>query len=236
MSQHQRSPGPHWGSLAEAEIGPTTAFNLSFYTDPSDLSRLIPLLDRDRRLLKFSALNQAICDLVDDFGLVGFETLCVEASLVLSTPRDANPVPNTDAISLVTQDKESMMHLVRTVDQALGYVAPMTQSPSTKGHSDSSHGHRDYRHHHDDEDDHDHAHAHAPRHVHAHPPTTPADLSRLSRATDVQEKWLDHVEQYAEHERALWAGEGDWARQRANEANRRAAGVREDLVRLPEEQ
>lgn len=111
-----------------------------------------------------------------------------------------------------------MMHLVRTIDQALGYVAPMSQVSSTGG---------------GDHDHHDHGHGH--NHAHAHPPTTPAELSRLSRATDVQEKWLDHVEQYAEHERALWAGEGDWARQKANEASRRAAGVKEELVRLPEE-
>lgn len=62
----------------EADCPRYTAFHLSFYTDPSDLSRLTPLLDQDPRLAKFSALNQAICDLVDDFGLVGFETLCVE--------------------------------------------------------------------------------------------------------------------------------------------------------------
>lgn len=31
-------------------------------------------------MAKFSSLNRIICDLVEDFGLVSFETLCVEVS------------------------------------------------------------------------------------------------------------------------------------------------------------
>ncbi len=46
---------------------------------------------------KFGALNHAIVELVEDFGLVGFETLAVE-------------------------DRQSMMQLLRTIDRAGGYA------------------------------------------------------------------------------------------------------------------
>lgn len=107
-----------------------------------------------------------------------------------------------------------MLHLVRTIDQALGYVAPMALPSSTS--SADSHTH------------------HA--HKHSHPATTPVDLSRLSRATDVQEKWLDNIDEYAEYERSTWANEGEWARQRANEQSRRQAGVKEDLIGRADEE
>ncbi|KAG9107019.1 hypothetical protein FRC07_008705 [Ceratobasidium sp. 392] len=70
-------------------------FNLDFYTEVQDLSYLHNLLSASRP--RFSALNEAICDLVEDYGLVAFETLAVE-------------------------DKKSMLHLMRTIDRALGYV------------------------------------------------------------------------------------------------------------------
>lgn len=46
---------------------------------------------------KFAALNQTIIDLVEEFGLVGYETLAVE-------------------------DKKSMMSLLQTIDRAGGYA------------------------------------------------------------------------------------------------------------------
>lgn len=57
---------------------PLAAFNLEFYTEVQDLDRLEPLLDADPRTKKFSQLNRVICELVEDFSLVSFETLCVE--------------------------------------------------------------------------------------------------------------------------------------------------------------
>lgn len=50
-----------------------------------------------RRSTRFSELNERICDLVEDFGLVSFETLAVE-------------------------DKRSMLRLQRVLDKATGYV------------------------------------------------------------------------------------------------------------------
>jgi hypothetical protein len=75
-------------------------FNLDYYTEVQDLSYLVPHLEAESSRLshgKFGALNQAIIDLVEDFGLVAFETLAVE-------------------------DKKSMMNLLRVIDRASGYV------------------------------------------------------------------------------------------------------------------
>ena len=55
------------------------AFNLDFYTEVQDLSHLSHLLDAgSKRSAKFAEMNKAICDLIEDFALVSFETLCVE--------------------------------------------------------------------------------------------------------------------------------------------------------------
>lgn len=50
-----------------------------------------------RRSSRFSELNERICELIEDFGLVSFETLAVE-------------------------DKRSMLRLQRVLDKATGYV------------------------------------------------------------------------------------------------------------------
>ncbi|CAE6504608.1 unnamed protein product, partial [Rhizoctonia solani] len=51
-------------------------FNLEFYTEVQDLSYLQNVLSASHP--RFSALNEAICGLVEDFSLVAFETLAVE--------------------------------------------------------------------------------------------------------------------------------------------------------------
>jgi hypothetical protein len=103
---------------------PNLPFNLDYYTEVQDLNYLLPHLDReqssgipgpgpmpqsrasemeigeeeeDQPTSKFSALNKAIVELVEDFALVGFETLAVE-------------------------DKKSMMGLLRAIDRAGGYA------------------------------------------------------------------------------------------------------------------
>lgn len=75
-------------------------FNLDFYTEVQDLSYLLPSLEEESPALrsqKFSRLNQAVMDLVENFSLVHFEVLAVE-------------------------NKKSMMHLLRVIDRAGGYV------------------------------------------------------------------------------------------------------------------
>lgn len=75
-------------------------FNLDFYTDVQDLSYLVPSLEAESPALRserFRGLNQAVADLVERFGLVSYEVLAVE-------------------------NKKSMMHLLRVIDRAGGYV------------------------------------------------------------------------------------------------------------------
>lgn len=75
-------------------------FNLDYYTEVQDLNYLLPSLEEESPVLrseKFSRLNQAITDLVENFALVRYEVLAVE-------------------------NKKSMMHLLRVVDRAGGYV------------------------------------------------------------------------------------------------------------------
>lgn len=74
-------------------------FNLDFYTEVQDLSYLLPHLEDESSVMsaKFKGLNTAIVELVESFGLVGFETLAVE-------------------------DKRSMMHLLQVIDRAGGYA------------------------------------------------------------------------------------------------------------------
>jgi hypothetical protein len=98
---------------------PNLPFNLDYYTEVQDLHHLLPHLDHeqtsgipgpttvhanddtdmedDEPTSKFSALNKAIVELVEEFALVGFETLAVE-------------------------DKKSMMTLLRAIDRAGGFA------------------------------------------------------------------------------------------------------------------
>ena len=79
---------------------PDLPFNLDFYTEVQDLSYLLPHLENESPMFKtgkFGALNQAVTDLVEESGLVSFETLAVE-------------------------DKKSMMSLLQVIDRAGGYA------------------------------------------------------------------------------------------------------------------
>lgn len=79
---------------------PSLPFNLEYYTEVQDLEYLLPSLEKESPMFatgKFQALNEAVTRLIEDFGLVGYETLAVE-------------------------NKKSMMGLLRTIDRAGGYV------------------------------------------------------------------------------------------------------------------
>ncbi|KAG7449075.1 uncharacterized protein BT62DRAFT_1002624 [Guyanagaster necrorhizus] len=79
-------------------------FNLSFYTEVQDLSYLSNALEASSPR-RYAALNMALVSLIEDYNLVGFETLAVE-------------------------DKTSMTHLSRTIDRVTGYVfVPPVDSP-----------------------------------------------------------------------------------------------------------
>lgn len=53
-------------------------FSLEYYTEVMDLSYLLESLNADAFGKKYQKLNKALCDLIEDFSLVGFYTLCVE--------------------------------------------------------------------------------------------------------------------------------------------------------------
>ena len=72
-------------------------FGLDFYSQVQDLGRLLERLNEDAFTKRYKKLNAALCELVEDFGLVGFHTLCIE-------------------------DKESVVHLSRAIDKANGYI------------------------------------------------------------------------------------------------------------------
>lgn len=75
-------------------------FNLDYYTDVQDLSYLMPHLEEESPALrndKFGRLNEAVANMIESYGLVRFEVLAVE-------------------------NKKSMMHLLRVIDRAGGYV------------------------------------------------------------------------------------------------------------------
>lgn len=75
-------------------------FNLEYYTDVDSLSHLTPYLEAESPALrseKFGKLNEAVANMIEDYGLVRYEVLAVE-------------------------NKKSMMYLLRVIDRAGGYV------------------------------------------------------------------------------------------------------------------
>ncbi|KAF2771398.1 hypothetical protein EJ03DRAFT_381279 [Teratosphaeria nubilosa] len=86
--------------------GADLPFNLDFYTEVQDLHYLLPVLQAEQSASigggrddggKFEKLNEALIELVNDFGLAGFEILAVE-------------------------DRQSMASLLKAIDRASGYV------------------------------------------------------------------------------------------------------------------
>ncbi|KAH6895262.1 hypothetical protein B0T10DRAFT_477500 [Thelonectria olida] len=75
-------------------------FNLDYYTDVDDLTYLTPHLEAESPVMrseKFGKLHEAIANLIESYGLVRYEVLAVE-------------------------NKKSMMHILRVIDRAGGYV------------------------------------------------------------------------------------------------------------------
>ncbi|KAJ7593355.1 hypothetical protein C8J56DRAFT_779267 [Mycena floridula] len=87
-------------------------FNLDFYTEVQDLSYLENALSTATP--RFAALNMAMISLIEDYSIVGFETLAVE-------------------------DKDSMMNLTRAIDRATGYIfVPPPDAEAPPGTIDTS--------------------------------------------------------------------------------------------------
>lgn len=94
-------------------------------------------------------MNAAICELIEDFGLVSFETLAVE-------------------------DKRSMARLLEAIDRAGGYMFGSTEASA------------DY----------------------IWTSATRTGWANDMNIMDVQERWIDHKEEYDQHEREGWEREG----------------------------
>lgn len=94
--------------------GADLPFNLDFYTEVQDLQHLLPALAVEQAATsaggstKWERMNEALIDLVQDFGLVGFETLAVE-------------------------DRGSMASLLRAIDRASGFVLSTTRNVDEAG-------------------------------------------------------------------------------------------------------
>ncbi|KAI7900716.1 GPN-loop GTPase [Cokeromyces recurvatus] len=91
---------PHVNVLSKVDLIESYGklrFNLQYYTDVMDLSYLLESLNEDPFGSKYKKLNEALCELIQDFSLVGFYTLCVE-------------------------DKDSMTKLQQVIDKAGGFI------------------------------------------------------------------------------------------------------------------
>lgn len=94
--------------------GADLPFNLDYYTEVQDLHHLLPALSAELQAVptgaseKWDKLNEALISLIEDHGLVGFETLAVE-------------------------DRESMATLLRAIDRASGYVFAGARATDEQG-------------------------------------------------------------------------------------------------------
>lgn len=59
-----------------------TDFDLSFYTQVQDLSHLLDTINANPFAGRFPRLNQVLCELVEEFGLVSFFPLAIEVPLL----------------------------------------------------------------------------------------------------------------------------------------------------------
>ncbi|KAG6434736.1 hypothetical protein SASPL_106378 [Salvia splendens] len=75
---------PHVNVLSKIDLIESygkLAFNLDFYTDAHDLSYLQHHLDQDPRSAKYRKLTKELCEVIENFGLVDFTTLDIQACL-----------------------------------------------------------------------------------------------------------------------------------------------------------
>ncbi|KAF2165880.1 hypothetical protein M409DRAFT_23611 [Zasmidium cellare ATCC 36951] len=94
--------------------GADLPFNLDFYTEVQDLHHLLPSLAQELQATpsasseKWDKLNEALISLIEDHGLVGFDTVAVE-------------------------DRQSMANLLRAIDRASGYVFQGARATDEEG-------------------------------------------------------------------------------------------------------
>ena len=98
-------------------------FNLDFYTEVQDLSYLENALSTSTP--RFAALNMAMISLIEDYNIVGFETLAVEVRLDTRSS-------SYNLCLRGMQDKNSMLNITRAIDRATGYVFVPPQTPTPR--------------------------------------------------------------------------------------------------------
>ncbi|KAJ1924240.1 hypothetical protein IWQ60_005343 [Tieghemiomyces parasiticus] len=72
---------PHVNVLSKIDLVQSYGnldFNLEYYTEVQDLSYLLECLNRGSFTKKYQKFNAAMCELIEDFSLVSFHTLCIE--------------------------------------------------------------------------------------------------------------------------------------------------------------
>jgi hypothetical protein len=72
---------PHVNVLSKIDLAEKYGklpFNLDFYAEVLDLSYLVDVLDEDPRMKKYAALNAAVADVVERYGLVSFYPLDIQ--------------------------------------------------------------------------------------------------------------------------------------------------------------
>lgn len=86
----------HYVAFSNTKL--TIEFNLEFYTQVDDLDYLLQALSLDASIpSKFQSLTSSLTSLIQDFGLLGFQTLCID-------------------------DPKSVLSIARLVDKANGYA------------------------------------------------------------------------------------------------------------------
>ena len=146
----------------------------------------------------------AICSLIEDYGLVGFETLAVEVrkylycyiSLILTTWRQ--------------QDKESMLNLMRVIDKATGCVfVPPPDAKVPEGAIDETKAPPTER----------------PNQFGLYTTAMSMKKGPMSDPRDVQERWIDAKEEYDAYEKAQWRREGIRVQEEAKKSKIRERNV-----------
>lgn len=145
--------------------------------------------------------------LIEDYNLVGFETLAVEVIVSSSCLISSH--------SFFTQDKNSMVHLTRAIDRATGYVfIPPAESnvpPGTMDASDAS--------------------SSARPNTYALFSSAAGSLQGPgSDIRDIQERWIDAKEEWDAFEKTQWRREGELVQDEAARKN----SIRERRDRPPE--
>ncbi|KAJ1968018.1 hypothetical protein IWQ62_001501 [Dispira parvispora] len=86
-------------------------FNLEYYTEVQDLSYLLECLNAGPFGQKYHRLNQAMCQLVEDFSLVSFYPLCIEDKKLVNNLLTAIDRANGCAFGGLSQGNNSIMEV-----------------------------------------------------------------------------------------------------------------------------